>query len=100
MLWGYNDTSIRPVIGPGYYVVHDTPGITARRVGLRLHPAADLPSAGWPEIRSNERGLSRFIYNGTVDYMRRVSPTCSSARRPATASELGNYFVLVREIGA
>ncbi|TFH22946.1 MAG: hypothetical protein E4H03_07290 [Myxococcales bacterium] len=26
ILWGYNETRIRPLIGPGYFVVHDTKG--------------------------------------------------------------------------
>ncbi len=100
VLWGYNETPIRPVIGPGYYVVHDTPGI---RFGASAFDYSQLPVAhppSWPEIRPNERGLSRFVYNGTVDYMRRVSRNVFIGSATRGGNELGNYFVLVREMGA
>ena len=70
VLWGYNDTSIRPVIGPGYYVVHDTPGSA---LGASAFDYTQLPSAhpaAWPDIRGNDVGLSRFIYDKTVDLIR------------------------------
>ena len=100
VLWGYNDTPIRPAIGPGYYVVHDTPGtpLGASAFDYTQLPASRPPS--WPEIRPNEQGLSRFIYNGTVDYMRRVSRDVFIGAATRSGNELGSYFVLVRELGA
>jgi hypothetical protein len=97
VLWGYNDTSIRPVIGPGYYVVHDTPGTS---LGASAFDYTQLPSthpADWPDIRGNEVGLSRFIYNKTVDYMRRVATDVFIGSATRGGKELGSYFVLVRE---
>jgi hypothetical protein len=98
VLWGYNDTAIRPVIGPGYYVVHDTPGTP---LGASAFDYTQLPvthPAGWPEIRGNEVGLSRFIYNKTVDYMRRVAKDVFIGSATRDGKELGNYFLLVREL--
>ena len=97
VLWGYNETPIRPMIGPGYYVVHDTPGTHygASAFDYTQLPASHPPS--WPEIRPNERGLSRFIYNGTVDYMRRVARDVFIGAATRGGNELGSYFVLVRE---
>lgn len=98
VLWGYNDTSILPVIGPGYYVVHDTPGAG---LGACAFDYTRLPSAhpeGWPNIRGNDVGLSRFIYNNTVDYMRRVARDVFIGSATRRGKELGSYFVLVREL--
>lgn len=98
VLWGYNDTSIRPVIGPGYYVVHDTPGTP---LGASAFDYTQLPAshpAGWPDIRGNEVGLSRFIYNKTVDYMRRVATDVFIGSATRGGKELGSYFLLVREL--
>jgi len=98
VLWGYNDTSIRSVIGPGYYVVHDTPGTP---LGASAFDYTQLPAshpAGWPDIRGNDVGLSRFIYNKTVDYMRRVAKDVFIGSATRGGKELGSYFVLVREM--
>ena len=98
VLWGYNDTSIRPVIGPGYYVVHDTAGSS---LGASAFDYTQLPSThptGWPDIRGNEVGLSRFIYNKTVDYMRRVAKDVFIGSATRGGKEMGSYFLLVREL--
>lgn len=97
-LWGYNETSIRGVIGPGYYVVRDTPRdpLGGAAFDYRELPRDRLPS--WPEIRANNVGLSRFIYNGTVDFVRRVSNLVFIGSATRLHRELGNYFVLAREL--
>jgi hypothetical protein len=97
VLWGYNDTPIRQLIGPGYYVVHDTPGT---HLGASAFDYTQLPTdhpPSWPEIQPNDQGLSRFIYNGTVDYMRRVARDVFIGSATRSGNELGSYFVLVRE---
>lgn len=93
-LWGYNHYPLMRLIGPGYFVCHrvgDAPAaIDYRRVPPE-HPA------GWPPIRSNERGVSRFVYRGLVDYLRRVSRHVLVGRATRDGRPLANYFVLVRE---
>ena len=97
-LWGYNDTSMLPLIGPGYFVVHDTEtsplGGTA--FDYRALPAAHPPE--WPEIRSNGAGISRFVYDKTVDYMRRVSENVFIGSATRDEKEMGNYFILFRDL--
>jgi hypothetical protein len=98
VLWGYNETSLRPVIGPGYYVVHDTPGSP---LGASAFDYTQVPTShpsSWPDIRGNEVGLSRFIYNKTVDYMRRVAKDVFIGSATRGGKEMGSYFLLVREI--
>ena len=97
-LWGYNDTTIASLIGPGYYVVHDTPG---SQLGGSAFDYRELPAnrvAGWPVIRPNTYRLSRFVYNGTVDYMRRVAANVFIGTATRNDRELGSYFILVREL--
>jgi hypothetical protein len=97
VLWGYNETKIRALIGPGYYVVHETAGASfgGAAFDYTMLPASHPP--GWPEIRPNSRGLSRFIYNGTIDFMRRVARDVFIGSATRAGREMGNYFVLARE---
>lgn len=97
VLWGYNETRIRPLIGPGYFVVHDTQG---NPFGGAAFDYTALPADhphGWPQIRANAVGLSRFIYNGTIDYMRRVARNVFIGSATRGEKEMDSYFVLVRE---
>ena len=56
----------------------------------------EWPSS-WPEIEANDRGFSRFVYEGMVDYMRRVSHHAFIGAATRNGKELGNYFILCRE---
>ncbi len=98
VLWGYNDTTIEALIGPGYYVVHDTTGnqLGGTAFDYRKLPKDRVPN--WPPIRPNTYRLSRFVYNGTVDYMRRVARDVFIGTATRNDKELGSYFILVREI--
>jgi hypothetical protein len=98
VLWGYNETPIKTLVGPGYYVVRDT---SDARLGgaafdYREVPPERLPE--WPEIRPNSAGLSRFVYNRTVDYMRRVSECVFIGAATREGREMDSYFVLVRDL--
>ena len=98
VLWGYNETPIKTLVGPGYYVVRDT---SDARLGgtafdYRAVPPERLPE--WPEIRPNSAGLSRFVYNRTVDYMRRVSQRVFIGAATREGREMDSYFVLVRDL--
>ena len=54
-------------------------------------------SEEWPEIVPNERGISRFVYSGMQDFMRRVSAHVTIGRAYMKGKESNNYFVLCRE---
>ena len=98
VLWGYNETPIKTLVGPGYYVVHDTPGaqLGGAAFDYRELPPERLPA--WPEIRPNSAGLSRFVYNRTVDYMRRVSEHVFIGEATREGREMDSYFVLMRDL--
>ena len=94
-LYGYNFQSLSPLTGPGYFVARPVPGRPEVDIDYRELPPARPPA--WPAVRSNERGLGRFVYGFMVDTLRRVSQhvTIGSAARGGKA--IGSWFVLVRE---
>ncbi len=98
-LWGYNYQPARwlaPLTGPGYFVAHDsTSPLGSVAVDYRRIPS-ERPDS-WPEIHDNRYRLSRFIYNGMVDYLRRVSEHVLIGRATRGTRELDNYFLLCRE---
>lgn len=93
-LWGYNQYPLIRLFGPGYFVCHRV-GEAAAAIDYRRVPPEH--PAGWPPIRPNEQGLSRFVYRGLVDYLRRVSRHVVVGRATRNGKPLPNYFVLVRD---
>ncbi|MDJ0866141.1 MAG: hypothetical protein QNK03_08540 [Myxococcota bacterium] len=93
-LWGYNETRVRPLVGPGYFVLR--PGDRGELlVDYNLVPP-DHP-AGWPEIRRNERGVSRFVYGFMIDTLRGVSEHVSIGSAARRGRDMGSWFLLTRE---
>ena len=92
-LWGYNHQSLAWLTGPGYFVVHDDPG---RGVAIDYREVPPDHPPAWPEVRPNDRGFSRFVYSGMVDYLRRVARDVFIGSAHRGGRELGNYFVLSR----
>ncbi|MFK8000043.1 MAG: hypothetical protein AB8H86_10615 [Polyangiales bacterium] len=95
-LWGYNRTNgiTETVVGPGYFVTR-THGEGELIVDYLVTPPAS-PSH-WPEIVPNETRLSRFVYAGTQDILRRVSAHVSIGRAQKKGRWLPAWFVLVRQ---
>ncbi len=98
-LWGYNQNprAIQPATGPGYFVCY------AIDAGEILIDYCEVPSdkpagkpEGWPSVRPNSAGLSRFIYNRTKDTMRGVSSHVSIGRAARDGKAMDNWFVLCR----
>jgi len=95
-LWGYNEQVNRLFTGPGFFVAHHEGSELV--IDYRVLPEArpeELP-AGWPGIIPNSARLSYFIYNGTVDVMRRVSDRVSIGRAQRNGKPMDNWFVLCR----
>ena len=93
-LWGYNHQSLAWLTGPGYFVVHEE-GPRGAAIDYRAVPP-EHPT-GWPEVRPNDQGLSRFVYRDMVDYLRRVAHDVFIGSAHRHGRELGNYFVLSRD---
>jgi hypothetical protein len=101
-LFGYNEGVTRRVIGPGFFVAVPTDG--------RPHWAARGPvvvdyfqvpdgevAASWPKVVPNTKGLQRFVYDKTRDFMRRVSRHVSIGAAFRGERPLDHYFVLCRQ---
>ncbi len=93
-LAGYNFQSLSPITGPGYFLAVEDPNTREVLVDYNQLPT-EKPTA-WPPIRSNERGLSRFVYGFMIDRLRRVSEHVTIGSAARNGRELGSYFVLCR----
>jgi hypothetical protein len=94
-LLGFNFQTMAPITGPGYFIAvgdeqRDEVLVDYRRVPQQ-HPD------GWPSIKSNERGLSRFVYGFMVDTLRGVSEHVTIGSAARKGKDMGSWFVLCRE---
>lgn len=94
-LAGFNFQTMSPVTGPGYFVALDSENRPEVLVDYRRLPAQH-PS-DWPEVRSNESGLSRFVYGFMVDTLRRVSEHVTIGSAARKGKDIGSWFLLCRE---
>jgi hypothetical protein len=104
-LFGYNEAPSRGLVGPGYFVAYATDACAAQpawreRGGVVVDyfqmPDGAVPSE-WPKVVPNTQGIQRFVYNGTRDFMRRVSEHVSIGAAYKGEKALDHYFVLVRQ---
>ena len=98
---GYNEGISRRAIGPGYFVAVPTAGRPAwssrGAVVIDYYRVPDGPvPAGWPRVVENRRGLQRFVYHRTRDFMRHVSRHVSVGAAYRGERPLDHYFVLCR----
>jgi hypothetical protein len=94
-LYGFNFQTLAAVTGPGYFVARED---AARpEVLVDYNHVPDTHPDGWPEIRRNERGLSRFVYGFMVDTLRGVSEHVTIGSAARNGKDLGSWFILCRE---
>jgi len=94
-LYGFNFQAMAPVTGPGYFIAREAGDRPEVLVDYHRVPL-DRPE-GWPAIRSNERGLSRFVYGFLVDTLRGVSNHVAIGSAARKGKDLGSFFVLCRQ---
>jgi len=94
-LWGYNSSPVGGLVGPGYFVLRPDAARGELLVDYNLLPSGK--PAEWPEIRSNERGLSRFVYGFMIDTLRGVSQHVTIGSAARNGRDLGSWFLLCRE---
>ncbi len=99
-LFGYNEGPLRRVIGPGYFVALPTDEPNWRSLGGVVVDYFAVPDArvadGWPRVVPNSKGLQRFVYDQTRDFLRRVSAHVSIGAAYKRDRPLDHYFVLCR----
>lgn len=101
-LFGYNQSPFIGPIGPGFYVAVPTKGNSAWEargaVVVDYFQVPDGPVArGWPEVIPNTKGLQRFVYHRTRDFMRRVSKHVTIGAAYKVEKSLDHYFILCRQ---
>ncbi len=95
-LWGYNEQTMRHFTGPGYFVTHESDHAdTPVWINYTKLPPGKAPQ--WPAILPNSARLSRVIYHGTVDRMRKVSEHVSIGAAFKKDKPIGAYFLLCRD---
>ncbi len=104
-LFGYNQSPFLGTVGPGFYVAVPTSGSAGNpeweaRGGVVVDyfqcPDGPVP-VGWPEVIPNTKGLQRFVYHRTRDFMRKVSDHVSIGAAYKVEKALDHYFILCRE---
>ena len=98
VIYGYNEGATRHVIGPGYFVAEFDE--LRSEVGVnyyRVPPSSARLPVNWPEVKTNEEGLQKFVFSTMVDYLRRLSSHVCIGRAYKASQETHNYFLLVRQ---
>ncbi|MEN8159970.1 MAG: hypothetical protein ABFS41_07860, partial [Myxococcota bacterium] len=95
VLHGFNFQTMSWLTGPGYYVARADPERPEVLIDYREVPSTAPP--GWPPLRRNEVGLSRFVYGNMVDRLRRVSEHVTIGSAARNGRDLGSWFLLTRE---
>jgi hypothetical protein len=94
-LYGFNFQALEWLTGPGYFVACEDPNRPEVWIDYTHLPPENPP--GWPEIRPNDRGVSRFVYGFMMDTLRRVSEHVTIGSAARRGKDIGSWFVLCRQ---
>jgi hypothetical protein len=101
-LYGYNLSPFLTTVGPGFFVAVATAGRPeweargAIVIDYFQIPDGPVP-AGWPPVIPNTKGLQRFVYHRTRDFMRRLSTHVTIGAAFKEEKSLDHYFILCRQ---
>lgn len=97
VLYGYNEGLTRPVVGPGYFVVRETPGNSKGSVVIDYYRTPSERPAAWPELATKHRGVPALVYGYMNDYLRKVSSHVTIGRAYKFHKQTDNFFLLCRD---
>lgn len=89
---GYNEQGMRWLTGPGHFTLQADEG--GAYFDYLTHPES-VPGE-FPALKRNDSGLSRLVYAGMIDRLRRVSRHVVVGLGEKGGKATGDYFVLVR----
>ena len=92
---GANFQSTSWLTGPGYFVARPNP--RGDQIVIDYSELPEQAPANWPGIRDNEHGISRLVFAGMTDTLRRVSQHVSIGAAAKRGKAIDAYFVLCRE---
>lgn len=95
VIYGANFQAFSVLTGPGYFALSEHADRGELRIDYSTLPP-EVP-AGWPAVRSNEKGLGRLTYGFLSDHMRGVSEHVSIGRAYRRGEDIGAWFILCRE---
>lgn len=88
---------IARVSEPGYFTVRAGEGEHANELVIDYGTVPKSKPDVWPAIEPNDSGiLNGLVWEGMVDYLRRVSEHVSIGRATKKGKPIGQYFALVR----
>ena len=91
------DSTPPPELQPLLLQCLDTPAAERPEVLVDYNRVPPAHPDGWPAIRPNERGLSRFVYGYMIDTVRGVSEHVTIGSAARKGKDLSSWFVLCRE---
>jgi hypothetical protein len=94
-LWGYNDSPVGWLVGPGHYILRDGPQDGEMHVDYYSIPPEQVDGA--PPLKPNDSGISTLVYGNMTDTLRRVSEHVTIGRAVKHGKDTENYFLLTRE---
>ncbi|RME45112.1 MAG: hypothetical protein D6795_17020 [Deltaproteobacteria bacterium] len=97
VLWGYNEGTLRPIVGPGYFVCRPTPEDERGSVVIDYYQVPPGKPENWPRIEPNDRGITRLVYGFMHDFLRKVSTHVTIGRAYKHGKVTNNFFLLCRE---
>ncbi len=94
---GINVQTMSFATGPGYYTCRAGEGSSVKEVLFDYTSVPSSAPAGWPEPRSNARGLSHFVYKNLHDYNRRVARDVVIGSATRLGKPMDSWYVLARK---
>lgn len=91
--WGYNQQPLMWLTGPGFFTVN-APAQEQLFIDYRSIPDDSFDK--WPNMQPNEKGISKLVYAGMQDYMRKVSDRVTVGDAWKNGKKMNQYFMLVR----
>jgi hypothetical protein len=91
--WGYNQQPLMWLTGPGFFTVN-APAREQLFIDYRSIPEEAFDP--WPAMQPNEKGISKLVYAGMQDYMRKVSNRVTVGDAWKNGKKMNQYFMLVR----
>ena len=92
---GYNNQPLGWLTGWGYMIL-EKPDPDSKEVIVNYLKIPHEKPEGWPSIKPNCRGFSRFVYCNMVDHLRWVEDDVVIGRAYKHGKPMNNWFVLCR----
>jgi len=96
--YGYNEQALKLLTGPGYFLLAQGRNPDGeQQVFVDYTRPVRETCPGWPAFLPNDKRLSYFVYNGTTDWMWKVSNHVTIGRASRAGKWMDNWFLLCRE---